>query len=142
MKELNYHPQIFATEAAISEKAIEKYTKEGYEGIVEGAILATPSFDRENVKAKNLLGIYETKYGSTKGPVPETYLAAHYDAVYLLGEASLKVGTNSDSVREYFLNNIKNWQGAMGNFSFNEQGDAVTNVIAMKVKDGKIVPYK
>lgn len=142
MKELNYHPQIFATEAAISEKALEKYAKEGFVDEVEGGVLVTPSFDRENVKAKTLLNKYETKYGSTKGPVPESYLAAHYDAVYLLGEASLEVGTDSDSVREYLLKNIKNWQGAMGNFSFNEKGDAVTSVIVQTVKDGKIVEVK
>ncbi len=140
MKELNYHPQIFSTEAAISDKSLEKYITEGYENIIEGAILITPYFDRTNSIAAHLLGVYQDKYQSTKGPIPEEYLATHYDAVFLLGDASMSVGTNSDSVRQYFLTKIKNWQGAIGSFSFDATGDAVTSVVAETVKGGKIVP--
>jgi branched-chain amino acid transport system substrate-binding protein len=139
MNELNYHPQIYATEAAISEKALESYTQGGFEKIVEGAILVTPYFNRENPKAKALLDAYALKYGSTKGPVPESYLAAHYDAVYLLGEAAMKVGTRSDLVKKYFQEKIQNWSGAMGNFSFSMTGDAITDIVVQTVKDGKII---
>lgn len=142
MKELDYHPRIFATEGAISDKALDKYKTEGYLDMIEGTIFVQPYFDKENYKAKHLLSLYEAKYGTTKGPIPESYLATHYDAVYLIGEAVSNIGTNPDSVKEYFLNKIKSWDGAVGKFSFDETGDAVVVIQVNIVKNGEIVPLE
>lgn len=142
MKQLDYHPRIFSEQASISVKALDKYKAEGYEDIVEGTTFVQSYFDRTNPKAKHLLDSYAEKYGgSTAGPIPENYLATHYDAVYLIGEAATKVGSNSDSIRQYFLTEIKNWDGADGKFSFDETGDAIIPVQTYTVKDGVIVPY-
>ncbi len=141
MKEMDFYPQVFSTEGAINTNGLEKYSSGGFSDVVEGAILVEPFFDRENPKAKHLLDNYALKYENTKGPIPEHFLATHYDAVSLIGEATTKVGMNSKLVREYFLNNIKDWDGAIGKFSFDENGDAVVPMQVDIVKDGKIVKY-
>jgi len=142
MKELNYHPQIFTTEGAISTKALDKYTKEGYENIVEGAVLVQPYFDRENPKAKIMISAYDTKFGTSTGPIPESYLATHYDAVSLIGEAVENVGNNSDAISNYFLTKISNWSGAIGSFGFDKTGDTIVQTQTKIVKGGNIVEYK
>lgn len=142
MKQMDFHPNIYATEGAISAQALEKYKEGGYLNIVEGATLVQPYFDRENIKARQLLSAYGNKYDTTQGPIPESYLATHYDAAYLLGEAFTNVGTNSDAVREYFLNKIKDWDGAVGKFSFDQNGDAVVATQVNIVKGGNIVELK
>jgi branched-chain amino acid transport system substrate-binding protein len=142
MKELDYHPQIFATEGSIGVKALDKYTKEGYEDIVEGVVFITTYFDRTNPKTSHLLEVYAAKYNSTAGPVSESYLATHYDAVFLIGEATTAVGANPDLVKQYFLTNIKDWEGAVGKFSFDKTGDAVQVMQVNTVKDAKIILYE
>ncbi|GEM_PF-2481221 len=139
MKELNYYPQIYSELGAISSVALDKYSKEGYLDVVEGTIFAQQHFDiTTNTKAKHLFDVYISEYGSTKGPCAEYYLATSYDAVYLIGEAFLNVGKDPDNIKEYFLNNIKDWDGAIGLFSFNENGDSVVEVDIKIVKNGQI----
>ena len=142
MKELNYNPKIFTTEGAISAKALDKYTKEGYGNIVEGAVLVQPYFDANNPKAKMMLGAYDAKYGTSTGPIPQSYLATHYDAVSLIGEAVSRVGNDSDAVSNYFLTKIKNWIGAIGSFGFDKAGDTIVSTQTKIVKNGSIVEYK
>ena len=141
MKELNYNPKIFATDGAISVKALDKYQKEGYENIVEGATIVSPYFDRENPIAKKMLSSYDTKYGTSTGPIPQSFLATHYDAVYLIGDAVQNVGNNSDAVRNYFLN-LHDWAGAVGSFGFDKSGDTIVQTQTNIVRSGKIVEYK
>jgi len=141
MKELNYHPKIFTTESVVSAESLVKYQKEGYENMIEGAIFTQPYFDRENSIAKKMLGSYDAVNGATKGPVGEYYLATHYDAVYLIGDAVESVGNNPDAVRGYFMN-LKNWVGAVGPFGFDETGDTVSQTQVNIVKDVNIVEYK
>lgn len=140
MKELAYEPKIYTSEATISAEALAYY-QPSYAALLENAIFTTPKFDETTAKAKKMLAEFAAKYGSTEGPLPGSYLATYYDAPSLLGEAIIKAGNTPDQVKNYFYN-LKNWQGAIGNFSFDQNGDAVTDVVAKTVKNGKIAPLE
>ncbi|MDP3042947.1 MAG: ABC transporter substrate-binding protein [bacterium] len=139
MKELNYSPMLYTNEVTVSEEAL-KYYDPICKGLVEGAIFTQPKFDESNPKASDVLAKFKEKYGSTEGPIPPVYIATYYDSVYLLGEALEKVGDNTDKIKDYFYT-VKNWEGAVGKFSFDQNGDAITNVEAKTVKNGEIVSF-
>lgn len=140
MKEQSFIPKIYTSEATISEEALNYYGS-SYKGLLEGAIFTQPKFDETNIKTADVLEKFKSKYGTIEGPIPPVYIATYYDSVYLLGEAIENSGNSPDKVKDYFYK-IKNWQGAVGNFSFDKNGDAVTDVEAKIVRNGKIVPYE
>jgi branched-chain amino acid transport system substrate-binding protein len=51
------------------------------------------------------------------------YTGALYDAVYMLKEALEQCGEDSACVKDYFVNDISEWDGAVGTWAFNENGD-------------------
>jgi branched-chain amino acid transport system substrate-binding protein len=138
MKELGYQPKLYSNDALINSEAL-KYYDPSYSGILEGAIFTQAIFDEENAKTKNFLAEFTNKYGSTEGPLQPVYLATGYDSIFLLGAAITKSGDNPEKVKDY-LYTIKNWDGVIKNFSFDQNGDAAMGVEAETVKNGKIVP--
>lgn len=140
MKELGLEPKLYTNEAVVGEEALKYYDK-NYKGILEGAIFTQPIFNEKISKTATMLDGYKTKYGSTEGPLPTIYLATHYDVINILGEALEKNGDNTDKVKAY-LYSIKNWDGAVGKFSFDQNGDAITDVEAKTVKNGEITNLK
>jgi len=140
MKELGYEPKIYTSESIINEEAFKAYDP-AFKSLLEGAIATQPKLDVNNPKTSKMLAEFTAKYGSTEGPLPPIYLATDYDAPFLLGEAIINAGNTPDQVKSYFYK-LKNWQGTVGNFSFDENGDSVTDVSAIAVVDGKIVPWQ
>lgn len=138
MRELDYSPKIYTSESVISAEALDFYDQ-GYKDVLEGAIFTQPRFDETNSKTSTLLAKYKDRYGTTEGPIPPIYLATYYDSVFLLGEAINKAGDSPEQVKEYFYK-VKNWKGAVGIFSFDKNGDAVTDVEAKIISNGKIIP--
>ena len=139
MKELNYEPKLYSNDALINSEAL-KYYNPAYSNILEGAIFTQAKFNEKSTKTENFLTEFKGKYGSTEGPLPPVYLATTYDSVFLLGEAISKSGDNPEKVKNY-LYQIKNWEGVVGNFSFDKNGDAVMGVEAKTVKNGEIVSF-
>jgi branched-chain amino acid transport system substrate-binding protein len=140
MKELGYEPKIYTNEVIINEEAF-KAIDSALKPLLEGAIATQPKLDVTNPKTSKLLADFTAKYGSTEGPLPPIYIATAHDATFLLGEAIINGGNTPDQVKTYFYN-LKNWQGAVGNFSFDSNGDSVTDVDAITVKNGKIVSWQ
>lgn len=137
MKEQGFSPKIYASESTISQESLAYYDT-SYKNLLEGAIFTQPKFDENNPKSADLLNKIKEKYGTTDGPFPPIYLATYYDSVYLLGEAIQNAGNNTEKVKDY-LYGIKNWQGTIGDFSFDKNGDAVMGVEAKTVKNGMII---
>jgi len=137
MKELGFLPKIYTSEATISQESLAYYNAD-YKNLLEGAIFTQPKFDENNPKATTVLAKFITRYGTTQGPIPTVYIATYYDSVYLLGEAIMSAGDSSNKVKNYFYK-VKNWQGVVGNFSFDKNGDAITNVETKTVKNGEII---
>jgi branched-chain amino acid transport system substrate-binding protein len=68
--------------------------------------------------------------------------AVTYDSIYILKQAIENVGSDPDDLKDY-LHNLKNFQGVMGTYGFNDQGDAVGYFPAIKeIKNGQVVEYK
>lgn len=136
MTELLFRPTIYTTEATISSEALSSYDN-NVKALLEGAIFTQPRFDESNTKTANILSRFADRYGTIEGPIPPVYIATYYDSVWLLGEAILNNGNSPDQVKDYFYK-VKNWQGAVGNFSFDSNGDAITDVEAKTVQNGEI----
>ncbi len=117
----------------------EEFTGSG--SATEGAIMVdTPVFDPKNTKANDFMLVYKSKYNS-EPPYPFAAGGA-YDQIYLLAEAIGKVGTNTDKVKDY-LYGIKNYDGVLGSYHFDSNGDVVgLNLQLKQIKGGKIVDYK
>jgi len=66
-------------------------------------------------------------------------VAVTYDSVYIIKQAIEKVGLDTGDLKNY-LHNLKDFKGVMGTYGFNDKGDAVGYVPAVKeIKNGQVV---
>jgi len=101
---------------------------------LEGVIYTSPV--RSEI-GKKFFTDFEQEYGSE----PNIFSDAAYDAVNLIFEAIERNGLEIDKIREY-LENIKNYQGATGNISFDKNRDIKRDYIIKTIKNGQFVPYE
>lgn len=106
----------------------------------EGMIFVADPVVKEGSKKDKLFKEYVKKY--SKKPDFEFAVSAQYDAVYILKQAIEAVGENPGDLKDY-LHNLKDFEGVLGTYGFNEKGDAVGLIPAAKqIKNGEIVDYK
>jgi branched-chain amino acid transport system substrate-binding protein len=99
-----------------------------------------PSFDLGSTDraVANFIQAYEAKY-NTK---PDTYAAHGYDALYLMLAAMDNYQSkHPDNVRKG-LGGIKNFEGAAGRTTFDDNGDVVRYPRLFIFYDGTAMPYK
>jgi branched-chain amino acid transport system substrate-binding protein len=72
-----------------------------------------------NSKKDNLFDKYREEYG--KKPDFEFAVSASYDVIYILNNSLARCSENTDCIKEYLYNT--RFEGALGNFSFDENGD-------------------
>lgn len=106
----------------------------------EGVLLVdAPGLRDDNQKAVYFLSDYKSKYGKT---TLEFYLGAAYDDVYILAQAISNVGTDTEKLRDY-LYGLKNYNGVIGVYGFDENGDlSGIESVVKQVKGGKAVEIK
>ena len=63
-----------------------------------------------------------------------------YDALRLIAEA-VKAGEDRDVIRDQ-LANVKNFPGAIGEITFDENGDVHVPLKLLIIENGKFVPYE
>ena len=81
---------------------------------------------------------YRAKYGIE----PNIWAAQSYASVYILAEAVANAhSTDSSAIRDAMAN-IKNFDTILGQFSFDEAGDAVYDPVVLIVKDGEFQVFK
>jgi branched-chain amino acid transport system substrate-binding protein len=99
-----------------------------------GLIVATPWYgEKDDPKVKEFVAKYEAEYGKQ----PDQFAAQAYDALYIMAEALKNAGeAERDSLRNA-LAEIKNFEGILGSFSFDEEGDVVMEPTVLIIKDGK-----
>nr|WP_198044675.1 ABC transporter substrate-binding protein [Lysinibacillus timonensis] len=104
-----------------------------------GLIVATPYFgDSTDPKIVEFNEKYEAAYGEK----PDQFAAQAYDALYIYADALKRAG-NAD--REAFKESLaatKDFEGILGNFSFNEIGDVIMEVTVLEIKDGKFIEFE
>ena len=89
-------------------------------------------------KNQTFIENYTKKYGFA----PDNYAARSYTALYVLAEAIRNAESNdADSIKDA-LANIRNFNTVLGEFSFDENGDAVYEPQVLIVRDGKLVLFE
>ena len=117
----------------------EDFLKEG--GIaVEGAAFST-YFDPETSITENtdvFLNAYREKYGEDSEPPSDVALGfdAYMLAINAIGTAGTSV--NGEAIRDK-LATTKNFPGASGNISFDENGDPIKSVVIKTIINGEFV---
>ncbi|MGB5945578.1 ABC transporter substrate-binding protein [Paenisporosarcina sp.] len=100
----------------------------------EGLIVATPWFgEKDEPKVQEFVKKYEEKYSSK----PDQFAAQAYDALYIMAEGLKNAGeADRDALRDS-LAEIKDLDGVLGKFSFDEEGDVVMEPTVLVIKEGK-----
>lgn len=100
----------------------------------EGLIVATPWFaGKEDPKVQEFIKNYKAEFGKE----PDQFAAQAYDALYLYAEALKNAGeADRDALRDA-LAEIKGFEGVLGNFSFDKDGDVKMTPTVITIKDGK-----
>lgn len=103
----------------------------------QGMIFFTDPDVGDNAIKNQLFSKFETLYG--RKPNFNFADAVTYDSVYVLKQAIENVGSDPSKIKDY-LHNLKDFHGVMGTYGFNDKGDAVGYLPAVKViKNGKIL---
>ena len=81
-------------------------------------------------------------YSAKFGMEPNNYAARSYTTLHILAEAIAKAqSTDSAAIRDA-LANVKDFDTIFGQFSFDDNGDAVYDPKVLIVKDGELVPFE
>lgn len=91
----------------------------------------------DNEKATQFAEQYQASYNSK----PDTYAAYAYVATSLVIEAIKEQGADRESIKT-FLDQVKDYEGATGVLSFDENGDVVTVPSKLKIENGEFVLFE
>jgi len=104
----------------------------------EGLIVATPWFGEKNdPKVKAFVAKYEKAFGKK----PDQFAAQAYDAFYIMTNALKAAGTADRAKLRDALAATRNFQGVVGNFSFDADRDVVMTPSVLIVKGGKFAIF-
>ncbi len=132
MKEFGIRVLVVANEIILDREMVAKSPM-----LYEGVVFSTAVFDETNEKTVAFLAVYTAKYGTE--PVNLFAAIAAYDSVYLLAEAMEAMdGEDPEKISTYFNDSVHDWQGLMGTFNFDDNGDAVTEFEIRKIVKGII----
>jgi branched-chain amino acid transport system substrate-binding protein len=107
-------------------------------GAAEGLIVATPWFGEKNdPKVKAFVAKYEKAYGKK----PDQFAAQAYDAFYIMTNALKAAGTADRAKLRDALAATRNFQGVVGDFSFDAGRDVVMTPSVLIVKGGKFALF-
>ncbi len=133
LKELKVDAQLMTAEVLIGEVVVKEHGAE-----MEGLIGVEAKFDENGALAKQALDAYRAKYGD---PAFGFYQAAMRDAVYLVVDAIKANGLDSDKIKTA-LYATKDWDGAIGKLSLDENGEPVLEYSIKQVKSGQLEELK
>ncbi|MFC7684373.1 ABC transporter substrate-binding protein [Ureibacillus sp. GCM10028918] len=104
-----------------------------------GLIVATPWFgESEEAKVVDFNEKYEAEYGK----LPDQFAAQAYDALYIYADALKRAGEADRELFHEALAETKDFEGLLGNFSFDEIGDVVMDVKVVEIKDGEFIEFE
>ena len=89
-----------------------------------------------NAVAQEFMAAYQEAHGA----FPGTYAAYAYDATLVVLEAIKNVGTDRQAICDYIAA-MKDFQGATGINTFDENGDVLKDPIKLVIRDGKFEIY-
>lgn len=105
----------------------------------EGLVVATPWYpERNDPKVKAFVAKYEKTYGKK----PDQFAAQAYDAFYIMTNALKTAGKADRDLLRESMAATKNFQGVLGNFSFDAERDVVMEPIVLVIKGGKFQVFQ
>ncbi|PIC85514.1 branched-chain amino acid ABC transporter substrate-binding protein [Sporosarcina sp. P20a] len=104
-----------------------------------GLIVATPWFSKkDDEKVKKFVEDYEAAYGME----PDQFAAQAYDGFYVMAEAIKNAGeADRDAIRDA-LAEIKDFEGVLGNMSFDEDGDIIMEPTVLIIEGDEYVVFE
>lgn len=104
-----------------------------------GLIVATPWFaKKDDEKVKKFVEDYEAAYGME----PDQFAAQAYDGFYVMAEAIKNAGeADPDAIRDA-LAEIKDFEGVLGNMSFDEDGDIIMEPTVLIIEGDEYVVFE
>ncbi len=127
IKELNFEGDILSYGPAVQAEGVIDSAKEN----IEGLYYAHP--DQRDSEW------FRQQYSSFYDAQPGLGAGVGYDTLMLLYKASSKCGSDDSKCVKEFLYNIKNYAGASGKISFDENGDVFIPAVIKQIKNGKPV---
>ena len=106
--------------------------------LADGLLYPYPFDDESDISSQKS---FQDKYIEEYGEKSEMLSANGFDSLMLLSSCFEKVGNNVEKVKSC-LYSIKNYQGASGVLSFDENGDVSKPFILKTVKNGQFVKYE
>ena len=131
LKEAGIKTQLLTAEVLVGRDVVKENSKD-----MEGMIGIEQTVDK-NAKSDALFAKYKKDAGQDP-PFPG-YMAGGYDTVYLISDAINKGGYDSGKIRDY-LYAVKNYDGAVGKLTIDQNGDPILGYTIEQVKNGQIVP--
>lgn len=134
--QMGYYPSIWGATGAYN-PAVITIAGEDADGII-GSTVFYESDPRPEVQdyVQKFLARYESE-GITQC---DAFSPCGYDALRLIAEA-VKAGEDRDVIRDQ-LANVKNFPGAIGEITFDENGDVHVPLKLLIIENGKFVPYE
>ncbi|PWW25450.1 branched-chain amino acid transport system substrate-binding protein [Cytobacillus oceanisediminis] len=104
-----------------------------------GLIVATPWYgEKEDEKVQDFVSKYEEEYSKK----PDQFAAQAYDALYIMAEALKNAGeADRDALRDA-LAEVQGFNGILGEFSFDEEGDVVMDPTVLVIEDGSFKVFE
>ncbi len=133
-KEAGIKQQLLTAEVLIGRNVIKENTAD-----MEGLVGIEQKFDDKAPKSAALLAKYNEQAGE-EAPFP-AFMSAAYDAVYLIADAIGKNGYDGEKIRDY-LYGVKDYEGAVGKVTIDENGDVILDFSVKQVKAGELVTLK
>jgi branched-chain amino acid transport system substrate-binding protein len=131
-RELGIQKQILAHEPA-EDPEVRKIAGKAADGVIFATSKLDPATGDEPTKK-----FYE-KFRAKYGEDPRSYAANAYDSVHLLAKAIEKYGTSPDGITKG-LYESKDYGGASGKITFDQNGDVLLPLRIMTIENGEIKP--
>lgn len=130
-KDIGFSTQLMSAEVMIGRDVVKEHGKN-----MEGLVGIEQYFDANAERAAAFLKTYKETY-SEEPPFP-AFMANMYSQVYLVKEALERSGTDTAKIRDSWYT-LRNWQGALGILSFDDNGDPSAAFAVKKVEKSALV---
>lgn len=130
-KDIGLSVQLLSAEVMIGRDVVKEHGKN-----MEGLVGVEQYFDSNTERAATFLKVYKDTYNE-EPPFP-AFMANMYSQVYLAKEAIEKFGMDTEKIRDSWYT-LRNWQGALGTLSFDDNGDPLAAFAVKKVEKSALV---
>ncbi|MBW2969893.1 ABC transporter substrate-binding protein, partial [Candidatus Woesearchaeota archaeon] len=130
LRELGVKQPLMTAEVLIGRDVVKEHASD-----IDGLIGVEAKFDENGPIASKIFEAYRAKYGEPPFPF---FQAAVRDAFYLVVDAVKAHGYDADAIKTS-LYGTKDWEGAIGKLSLDENGEPILEFSVKQVKDGQLV---